>query len=52
MNISNPEYSAWWIEQVLSQIDENHADGLFADSFGQPHDPCWHLGCILPRVQQ
>ena len=51
MNISNQEYSAWWIEQVLSQIDENHADGLFADSFGQPHDPCWHLGYNLPRVQ-
>lgn len=43
MNISNSEYAEWWIDQVMSQIETNHDDGLFADSFGWPTE-LWGCG--------
>ncbi|MBI2570158.1 MAG: hypothetical protein HYV63_24410 [Candidatus Schekmanbacteria bacterium] len=36
MDLDNASWRAWWVPQVLSQLEHNDADGLFADSFSVP----------------
>lgn len=37
MDTDNPDYRAWWMEQVLDQLALNENDGLFADSVNVPN---------------
>ncbi len=37
MNISDPSYQTWWLNQVKSQLVANNDDGIFMDSFSIPN---------------
>ncbi len=37
MNLDDPDWRAWWSDQVIQQLQNNENDGLFADSYNIPN---------------
>ena len=41
MELSDPDFRAWWSAEVMRQLQATEADGVFADSYGLPTRRPW-----------